>query len=119
MYKMLVADDHAEFCESLAQTLSSHFPSYEVFVAGSVEEVMLHIISNTPNVLFMSIRFSHGTGLELCKYLKSRFPDIDIIVMSSFDSPEYRKAAFNIGAKYFMPKDSLPDEIYSFLSSLS
>ena len=119
MYKMLVVDDHAEFRESLKQTLSSRFPSFEVNAAGNVEEVMQQITSNTPNLMFMSIRFSHRTGLELCKYLKSKYPDIDIIVMSSFDLPEYRQAALHSGAKYFMSKDSLPEEIYDFLSSVA
>ncbi len=118
MYKMLVADDNAEFRKSLEQTLSHHFPFHEIFAAGSVEEVVRQIVSNTPNLIFMSIGFSHKNGLEVCKFIKSRYPDIDIIVTSSFDLPEYRKAALNAGAKYFMPKDSLPEEIYRFLSQI-
>jgi two-component system secretion system response regulator SalR len=119
MFKMLVVDDHAEYRESLKQTLSSLFSSCEVNVAESVEELMQQITSNTPNLIFMSIRFSHRTGLELCNYLKTRNPDMDIVVMSGVDLPEYRKAAFRSGAKYFMPKDSLPEEIKDFLTSVA
>jgi DNA-binding NarL/FixJ family response regulator len=117
MYKMLVVDDNAEFRESLKQMLLSHFPSHKVYEAESVEETMRQIVSKAPNLIFISIRFSYGTTLELCKYIKSRYPEIEIILTSNFDLPEYRQAAINLGAKYFMSKDSLPDEIYAYLSA--
>jgi DNA-binding NarL/FixJ family response regulator len=115
---MLVVDDNAEFRESLKQMLLSHFPSHKVYEAESVEETMRQIVSKSPNLMFISIRFSYGTTLELCKYIKSRYPDIDIVLTSNFDLPEYRQSASKLGAKYFMAKDSLPEEILSYLSTV-
>lgn len=115
---MLVADDNAEYRESLRQTLLSHFPYHKVYVAQSVEDIMRQIVSKSPDLIFISIRFSHHNTLELCKYIKSRYPEIDIVLTSNFDLPEYRRTATNIGAKYFMSKGSLPDEICDYLSAV-
>ena len=51
----------------------------------------------------------------ISKQLKYHYPAIDIVVMSSFDLPEYRNAAVKIGAKYFLAKDSLHEGVSIFL----
>ncbi len=59
-----------------------------------------------PDLIFMDIRLSGESGLNLTKKIKAVFPDIMIFVLTSYDIPEYREAAFRCGADKFIVKGS-------------
>ena len=54
----------------------------------------------------MDINLPGISGLELTKKIKKTYPDIIIIILTSFELPEYRQAAERNGADYFFSKGS-------------
>jgi DNA-binding NarL/FixJ family response regulator len=63
-----------------------------------------------PKIVFMDIRLPGENGLELTKKIKKHYPGIIIIILTSYDLPEYRQAARESMADYFVPKSSsIPD----------
>jgi len=65
------------------------------------------ISSPSPNLIFMDIRLPGHSGLELTEKIKKAHPDIMIIILTSYDIPEYREAAARFKADYFFSKDSM------------
>jgi DNA-binding NarL/FixJ family response regulator len=57
-----------------------------------------------PDLIIMDIRLSGVNGLELTKKIKMRYPFIPIAINTNNDSPEYKTAAVQIGADYFLSK---------------
>jgi len=52
----------------------------------------------------MDIRLPGENGLELTKRIKMNYPDIIMVILTSYALPEYRQAARESMADYFVPK---------------
>jgi DNA-binding NarL/FixJ family response regulator len=52
----------------------------------------------------MDIKLPGESGLELTKKIKAKHPNIIIIILTSYDTPEYREAAEQAKADYFLAK---------------
>ena len=70
------------------------------------ETFLTEIDSFHPKIVFMDIRLPGENGLELTKKIKKNYPDVIIVVITSYDLPEYRQAARESMADYFLPKGS-------------
>jgi len=64
------------------------------------------IDSFRPKIIFMDIRLPGENGLELTEKIKRNYPDITVIILANHDLPEYRQAARESMADYFVLKDS-------------
>ena len=75
--------------------------------------------AEAPHLIFMDIQLPGENGLSLTKKIKARYPGIIVVVITTYDIPEYREAAFQYGANRFLPKDSLDwNEIKTVVESL-
>ena len=118
MLKTLVVDDNEEFRQSLVEKLCRCVPAIVIAEADCGKDARQKIRTFTPNLVFMDIRLPDENGLVISEQLKFHYPTIDIVVMSSFDLPEYRNAAVKIGAKYFLAKDSLHEGVSILLNNI-
>jgi len=59
-----------------------------------------------PKIVSMGIRLPGENGLELTKKIKKNYPDIIIVILTSYDLHEYRQAARESMADYFVLKGS-------------
>jgi DNA-binding NarL/FixJ family response regulator len=118
MLKTLVVDDSEDFRQSLVEELYKRFPYMVITQAICGQDAKQKMNTATPDLIFMDIRLPDGNGLEVCKQIKIRYPDIDIVVMSSFNLPEYRNAAVKTGAIYFLAKETLCDSIHHLFNNV-
>jgi len=63
----------------------------------------------------MDVRLPGENGLELTKKIKAQYPDIIVVIVTNYDLPEYRKAAYESKADHFISKDSFLKIINSIL----
>jgi CheY-like chemotaxis protein len=106
MYRALVVEDNSTFRQILVDLLSYQFPFMEVAEAEDGPEA-LKIISNfLPDIVFFDIKLPGESGLELTRKVKIAYPDIVVVILTSYDMPEYRRAATESGADYFFSKGS-------------
>ena len=110
MFKIMLVEDNGIFRESLKSSLQLKFPSMEIAEAADEAEALGKIDSLSPDLIFMDIRLPRGNGLELTEKIKKLHPDISIIILTSYDIPEYREAAARFKADYFFSKDSMTNE---------
>lgn len=57
-----------------------------------------------PDIIFMDVRLPGENGLHLTERIKAAYPGIFVIIITSYDSPEYREAALESGADSFVSK---------------
>jgi DNA-binding NarL/FixJ family response regulator len=68
----------------------------------------------------MDIKLPGETGLDLTKRIKTNDTSIVVIILTSYDLPEYREAAQQYGADYFVSKgSSTREEILELVRSIS
>ena len=119
MTRILIVDDSMSFRQSLKEILLKQFLSSELEEAGDKDEALEQVERSCPDLIFMDIRLPHTTGLELTREIKAQYPGTRVVVLTGFDSPEYREAATQCGADHFLSKDSATsDEILQLVESI-
>jgi len=116
--KILIVEDSTLFRQLLKETLHERFPSVEIHEAVNSEEALRKIETLRPNLVFMDIRLPGENGLELTRKVKTRYPNIVVIILTGYDLPEYRQASSQY-ADYFFSKDSsTADNIFTLVESI-
>jgi DNA-binding NarL/FixJ family response regulator len=105
--KTLIVEDNASFREVLKEKLRTFSPSMEVYEAAEGNEALQKVDALKPDLVFMDIRLPGDNGLQLTQKIKARYPHTKIIVLTNYDSLEYREAAIRSGGDCYVDKDSL------------
>lgn len=116
MQKILIVDDNATFRKALRSRLHSQFPSLLVSEAKDGTEAFETIPTFIPDLIFMDIHLFNENGLELTRSIKGLFPDIKVVILTSYDLPEYQEAAFQYKADHCISKDSFMELMNLILS---
>lgn len=104
MTRVLIVDDQELFRDSLSIIMKS---SDEIEVTGavaSVDEALASINETMPDAVLMDIRMPGKDGVEGTRLIKSRYPDVKVIVLTTFDDDEYVYGALKYGASGYLLK---------------
>jgi len=119
MLRTLIFEDSVFFRQLLKETLHSRFPSMDIAEAENGKEALQKVESLRPHLIFMDIKLPGENGLELTKKIKARYSDISIIILTSYDLPEYREAAREYQADHFLSKGaSTKEDILTLVQSI-
>jgi DNA-binding NarL/FixJ family response regulator len=117
--RILIVEDSTIFRKLLKETLHSRFPSLEISEAADGREVFQKINAHLPDLIFMDIKIPGESGLELTTKIKAKYPDVIIIILTSYDTPEYREAAVQAKANCFLSKgSSIKEDILTLVESI-
>jgi DNA-binding NarL/FixJ family response regulator len=118
--KILIVEDSALYRKLLKETLHSRFPSMEIIEAEDGEEAMKEMSAHfPPDLIFMDIKLPGENGLELTGKIKAEYLDAVVIILTSYDTPEYREAAARVKADHFLSKgSSSKDSILALVESI-
>ncbi len=117
--KIIVADDEGIVLNSCRRILEAE--GYEVLMAFTVEEALalLDTHSQTTELLMLiDVKMPVYDGMYLMKKAKGKRPDLPIIVMSGYATPETVKEAEDLGAARFIAKPFTPEELVDILHDL-
>jgi DNA-binding NarL/FixJ family response regulator len=104
MIRILIIENNIKLRKRIKRILLTKFPFLSVAEASDENEAFSEITKMRPDLIIMDIRLSGVNGLELTKKIKMRYPFIPIAINTNNDSPEYKTAAVQIGAEYFLSK---------------
>jgi DNA-binding NarL/FixJ family response regulator len=82
------------------------------------EEALRKIDALVPDIIFMDIKLPGENGLQLTKRVKTKYPEIIVIILTYYDLPEHRDAAFQCGASHFLPKGTSTEEVVGLVQSI-
>jgi CheY-like chemotaxis protein len=104
MADILIVDDNAAFRQTLKRILLARFPSLYIREAADGDRALKKTEKQPPTLIFMDVRLPGENGFQLTKRIKAAHPEIVIIMITSYDSSEYREAALAAGADFFISK---------------
>ena len=110
VFKTLIVEDSIFFRQFLKETLHAEFPNIEISEAVDGEEALQKVQNLLPHLVFMDIRLPGESGLEITRKIKTQYPDVSVIILTSYDLPEYREAAKKYQADHFLSKGSTTKE---------
>ncbi|ORA18908.1 hypoxia response regulator transcription factor DosR/DevR [Mycobacterium asiaticum] len=105
MVKVFLVDDHEVVRRGLIDLLGADPELDVVGEAGSVAEAMSRIPAANPDVAVLDVRLPDGNGIELCRDLLSRMPELRCLILTSYTSDEAMLDAILAGASGYVVKD--------------
>ena len=112
MIKVLIADDQELIRESLKIVLNTH---EDLQVIETVEDgfgVLDSLKRNNPDVILMDIRMPRMDGVYCTKMVKEAYPDVKIIILTTFDDDDFVFSALKFGASGYLLKGVSMDGLY-------
>jgi DNA-binding NarL/FixJ family response regulator len=112
--KILIADDHQLFNEGVKIMLSTE--NFEVI--GQVykgNEVIPFVLKNRPDIILLDMNMPNVMGMEVSKTIKKDFPEIKIIIVTTYSEHKFVEEFQKIGVDGYLLKNSSKDELLNAL----
>jgi len=101
--KLLIADDH-EVVRSGLKSLLSGTDIQIIAEAATGEEAMRLVERHKPDVVLLDIRMTNSDGLNALGRMKLNWPDLPVLMLSTYDNPTYIARAVALGASGYLLK---------------
>ena len=110
MANVLIIEDSTFFRTMLKEMLLAQYPNMEISETPNGEEALKKLNGFTPDLIFVDIQLPGKSGLDFTRKIKSLHPNIPIIILTSYDLPEYQAAAIEYQADHFLSKGTATKE---------
>jgi DNA-binding NarL/FixJ family response regulator len=102
--RILLVDDHEVVRRGLKSLLDEH-PNFEVVAeAATARDAVDKTRTHKPDVVVMDIRLKGGSGIEACQEITSQFPNVKVIMLTSYAEDEMLFSAIRAGASGYVLK---------------
>jgi len=109
--KVLIVDDHEIVRLGLHQLLEN-YPDLEIVeTACSAAEVVVKTEQSRPNVILMDIRLKGSSGIDACREIVKKYPEISVIMLTSYGDEQLVMESIFAGASGYILKDVGNEEI--------
>jgi CheY-like chemotaxis protein len=105
MFKILIVDPNDPFRQSLKKVLMNRFPFVDIQEACDGTEGLDKVNIFDPNLIFLEIHLPAQSGLDLARRIKIERPDTIIVILTSYNLPEYQTAAEESGIAHLVARD--------------
>jgi DNA-binding NarL/FixJ family response regulator len=115
--RLLIADDHPVVRDGLRGMLSSQ-PDFEIAGEASTGAEAIALAKQLqPQVVLMDLRMPIGDGATAIAQIKARYPAINILVLTTYDSDADILRAIEAGATGYLLKDAPREELFRAIRS--
>jgi DNA-binding NarL/FixJ family response regulator len=111
MIKILIADDQQLIRDSIKIILESNKDFSVTDTVGNGKEVLASIEKNKPDIILMDVRMPIMDGTVCTKYVKEKYPDIKVIILTTFDDDDFIFSALKYGASGYLLKGGSPADL--------
>ncbi len=107
MAQILILDDHPMFRDAVRSAVQMALPDAKVVEAGSIDAAC-EAIRQQPgiDILLLDLVLPGISGFDGLILIRTQFPQLPIVVVSSLDDPRIAAEAIRLGAAGFVPKSA-------------
>jgi two-component system response regulator DevR len=113
--KVYLLDDHEVVRRGLRDLLEQQSDIQIVGESGSAQEAMRRIPIVRPDIAVLDGRLPDGSGIDVCREVRSADPSIRALILTSYDDDEALFAAIMAGASGYMLKQARSIELVDAL----
>ena len=103
--KVLIADDQLELAEELKNVLETDERIQVVGLAADGFEALEQMSTLQADVVLMDIRMPNMNGVVATSRIKAEYPQVKVVILTTFDDSDYILNAINNGASGYLLKD--------------
>ncbi|HEY8911858.1 response regulator transcription factor [Lacisediminihabitans sp.] len=105
MIRVFLVDDHEIVRRGIADLLNAE-PDIEVVgEAGTAAQARARIAATLPDVALLDVRLPDGSGIDVCRDVRSKSPEVRCLMVTAYDDDEALSAAVVAGAAGYVLKD--------------
>lgn len=105
---ILLADDHAVVRAGTRQFLETATDFLVVAEADDGAMARQLLAEHQPDIAILDIRMPHANGIEVTRWIRANYPEIRVLVLTSYDDTPYIKAVLEAGANGYLLKTAPP-----------
>ena len=109
--KILICDDHKIVRDGLIQILQQLDEVNDIKEARDGTETLAILKQETYEVVLLDITLPDLNGLEVLKIIKSKWPLINVLMLSMHPQEQYAIRALKFGASGYLTKDTASEEL--------
>lgn len=111
MTTLLIADDQTMVREALAALLGMEHDFEVIAQCARGDEVLPAIRRRPPDVALLDVDMPGPDGLEVAGLLAEEFPQVKVVIVTTYGRPGWVKRAIDVGVSGFMVKDAPVDRL--------
>jgi DNA-binding NarL/FixJ family response regulator len=109
--KIFITDDHYMIIEGIRSLLLEDEDLEWTGHATNAESCLAFLQHQQPDVILMDINLPDKSGIDLCKEVKSKYPSIHIIALSSYNQQSFIQKMIDNGASGYVLKNATREEL--------
>ena len=117
--RVYIVEDSAAIRARLAEMLSRMESVSVVGEADSAREAVAGILHARPDSVLLDLNLMGRTGIDVMKSVRPKAPEIVFVVLTNHAEPQYRRAATQAGASYFLDKSREFDRVREVIAEIA
>jgi DNA-binding NarL/FixJ family response regulator len=109
--RLFIVDDHYMVIEGIRSLLQQEEDIEWMGHATNGESCLAFLEKNEPEVILMDISMPGISGIELCKIVKSKYPGVRILGLSTFNQRSFVEKMIESGANGYVIKNASKEEL--------
>jgi len=119
MITLMICDDQDVICQGLNTILSNEKDIRVIGMAGDGQELLEKLEVKQPEMILLDLKMPILNGVQTTRAIKEKYPDIRILILTTYDADEWLFDAIRSGADGFMLKDSSREELLHAIRELA
>lgn len=111
--RVVLADDDALVRDGMAMVLQQSGDFYMSACVKNGAEALAAVSKEQPDVVLLDVRMPDMDGLECCRRLHAQYPELPVLMLSTFQDDEYLTQALEAGAVGYLLKHQSTDAVRS------
>ena len=117
--RVYIVEDSAPIRARLAEMLSVMERVSVVGESGNAREAVAGILRVRPDSVLLDLNLMGRTGIEVMRSVHPKAPEIVFVVLTNHAEPQYRRAATDAGAAYFLDKSNEFDRVREVIAEIA
>ena len=116
LVKILIVDDEVDICYFLSRNLAKR--EFNVSYVHTLRDAETQLQQEKPAIVLLDNHLPDGFGINYVTKIKSKYPDVKIIMITAHDSPQDRSKAYSNGIDFFLSKPFTITEVNKIIDVL-
>jgi len=117
--KILICDDHKIVREGLRQILRQLEEVTLIVEANDGNEALTFLMTDVFDIMLLDISLPDKNGMEVLQLVKSKYPSVNVLMLSMHPQEQYAVRALKLGASGYLTKDTASEELLLAINRIS
>ncbi|MDR2914685.1 MAG: response regulator transcription factor [Tannerella sp.] len=118
MITVHITDDHKILTEGLSILINESGTALVNGISHSLAECRSAFSFNRPDVLLLDIQLPDGSGIDFCKEMRAKYPELKILALTTHNEYSIVRRMMDNGAHGYILKNSLSEEILAGIETV-